>query len=65
VGVSLSSCSTNGCSVSKGHRWGNSHDGERVICINCECSPMSTDAKERCDVEALFPPAKAQESEPF
>jgi hypothetical protein len=51
--------------VSKGHRWGNSHDGERVICINCECSPMSTDAKERCDVEALFPPAKAQESEPF
>ena len=45
--------------MSRGHRWGNSHDGERVICINCECSPMSTDARERCDVEALFPPAKA------
>jgi len=45
--------------MSKGHRWGNSHDGERVICINCECSPMSSDAKERCLWQALFTPALA------
>jgi len=30
------------------HIWGNTHDMERVICINCECSPLSWEAKEPC-----------------
>jgi hypothetical protein len=30
------------------HRWGNSHDNERVICLDCECSPLGWEAKEPC-----------------
>ena len=37
----------------KAHVWGNSHDNERVVCINCECSPMSAEADEDCCVITL------------
>jgi len=30
------------------HIWGHAYDNERVICINCECSPLSWEAKESC-----------------
>ena len=30
------------------HHWGTSHDGDRCICTNCECSPLSDDAKSVC-----------------
>ena len=30
------------------HIWGPSHDNERVICINCETTPGSRDAKKVC-----------------
>jgi hypothetical protein len=30
------------------HHWGTSYDGDRCICTNCECSPLSDDAKSVC-----------------
>jgi len=33
-----------------GHKWGATSDNERVICIYCECSPLSWQAKEVCHV---------------
>ena len=30
------------------HHWGTSHDGDRCICTNCECSPLSDMAKSVC-----------------
>ena len=38
---------TNEC---KAHVWGSAHDNDRVICIHCECSPMSAEADEPCCV---------------
>jgi len=38
-----------------GHKWSNSYDNERVICLYCECSPLSSTAKEPCpDVPKLY-----------
>jgi len=34
--------------ICSSHIWGHSYDNERVICLNCECSPLSWEAKERC-----------------
>ena len=40
-------------SNSQAHAWGSTHDNDRVICIHCECSPMSAEAKESCCVITL------------
>jgi hypothetical protein len=32
-----------------GHQWGETSDGDRVECVWCLCSPLSTDASSQCD----------------
>jgi len=34
-----------------GHRWGDTHDRERVECMKCGCSPLSWQAKEPCSFD--------------
>ena len=35
-------------STCSSHIWGESHDNERWICVNCECSPLNDEAKRVC-----------------
>lgn len=37
----------------RSHAWAPTCDNDRVICVHCECSPMSAEAKEPCSVVML------------